>query len=272
MIVVIDAGHLQQPLAQVDALPGRGEIDLVTVELDLHAAVHLLRHEGDHLLGELHDLQVIGVSHVELELGELGVVLEGDALVAEIAPDLVDPVQPAHDQPLEIQLEGNAQEEILVQLVVVGDEGLGRRAAVERLQDGRFHLDEAVVIQELAQRGDDPGALAEDLAHLGVDRQVGVALPVAGFRVRQGGVPHHLTIHHLVLGGGQRRDRLGQHFIISHLEGDLVGARAEELAGCLDVIAQVEFLVEQLELLLAQVVDAEEELQFARSRPRCGRR
>ena len=128
-------------------------------------------------------MQVIGVGHVELELGEFGVVLEGDALVAEIAPDLVDPVQTAHHQPLEVELEADAQVEVLVKLVVVGDEGLGCRAAVDRLQDGGFHFQEALTIQEIPQGADHRGALAEDLAHLGVDGQIGVALAVAGLRI-----------------------------------------------------------------------------------------
>jgi hypothetical protein len=49
-------------------------------------------------------------------------VLEADALVAEVAAELVDPLQAAHQQPLEVQLERDAQVQVLVKLVVVGDE------------------------------------------------------------------------------------------------------------------------------------------------------
>ncbi len=62
-----------------------------------------LGDEGDHLFGAAHDAFVVGVGFVELELRELGVVLEADALVAEVAADLVDAVVAAHDQPLEVQ-------------------------------------------------------------------------------------------------------------------------------------------------------------------------
>ncbi len=159
-----------------------------------------------------------------------------------------------------------------MELVVVGDEGLGSRAAVDRLQDGGFHFQEALTIQEFPQGADHRGTLAEDLAHLGVDRQVGIALAEAGFRIGQGGVADDLAIHHLILGGRQGGDGLGQHGEGGDVDRDLAGAGAEQGAGGLDEIAQVEFLVEELELLLAQVVDPQEELDARRWNPRCGRR
>ena len=48
-----------------------------------------------------------------------------DALVAEDAPYLVDLVEPADDEPLEVQLRGDAQVKVLVEGVMVGDEGGG---------------------------------------------------------------------------------------------------------------------------------------------------
>ena len=48
--------------------------------------------------------QVVGVRLVPLEHRELGVVGRVDALVAEVLAELVDALQPADDQPLEVQL------------------------------------------------------------------------------------------------------------------------------------------------------------------------
>ena len=53
--------------------------------------------------------RVVGEGLVQLEHRELGVVAGGQALVAEHPPDLEHPLQPADDQPLEVQLEGDAQ-------------------------------------------------------------------------------------------------------------------------------------------------------------------
>ena len=55
---------------------------------------------------------------VELASGELGVVGHVHAFVPELPPDLVDPVQTANHQLLEVQLGGHSHEHFNVQLVV----------------------------------------------------------------------------------------------------------------------------------------------------------
>ena len=47
-------------------------------------------------------------------------MLGGDAFVAEDTAYLVDLVEAADDQPLEVQLQGDAQEELAIEGVVVG--------------------------------------------------------------------------------------------------------------------------------------------------------
>ncbi len=78
-------------------------------------------------------------------------MLERDAFVAEVASDLIDPLEVADQQTLEIQLERDAQVHVLFQLVVMRDERPRCRAAVNRLQDGRLDFEEALVVEELAQ-------------------------------------------------------------------------------------------------------------------------
>ena len=70
--------------------------------------------------------RVVGVGLVELEHGELGVVAGRQALVAEDPADLEDLLEAAHHQPLQVQLGRDAQVEVGVEGVVVGDERLGR--------------------------------------------------------------------------------------------------------------------------------------------------
>ena len=100
------------------------------------------------LLGEGHDVAIVGVGHVELELRELRIVLEGDAFVPEVPPNLVDAFDPADEQALEVELKRDAQVEILMELVMMGHEGPGRGAAIDRLQDRRLDLDEIHVRRE----------------------------------------------------------------------------------------------------------------------------
>ena len=140
---------------------------------------------ADELLGAAHAVGVVGVGLVPLDHGELGVVLERHALVAEVLAELVDALEAAHDQALEVQLGRHAQVEGAVELVVVRRERPRARAAVERLQDRRLDLDEADAVEVGAARGDHARAPQRVLAHVGVDHQVDVALAVARLDVGQ---------------------------------------------------------------------------------------
>ncbi|MBA7687175.1 hypothetical protein ES703_95635 [subsurface metagenome] len=52
-------------------------------------------------------------------------MLGGDAFVAEGATQLVDFIKTTYNQSLKMEFMGNAQVEILVECVVVGDKGVG---------------------------------------------------------------------------------------------------------------------------------------------------
>ena len=81
-----------------------------------------LLHEG---LRELGDAEVVGVGLVGLEHRELGRVRRVGALVAEVAVDLEDPLEPADDGALEEELRRDPQVEVGAGVVVVGDERPG---------------------------------------------------------------------------------------------------------------------------------------------------
>ena len=74
----------------------------MAVVFHFHAAGRVARHLRQQLGGKIDHAVVIRVSLVKLQHGEFGVVLRGQPLVAEIAIDLVDPLQAAHQQPLQI--------------------------------------------------------------------------------------------------------------------------------------------------------------------------
>ena len=147
----------------------------------------------------VHHVVDVGERLVRLHHRELGVVARRHALVAEHPADLEDPVHAADDQPLEVQLERDAQVQRHVERVVVGDERAGVGAAGLDVQHRRLDLDEAAVVQRAAEAGDHRVADVERPAGVGVDDEVGVALAEAGVGVGQA-VP-------LV---GQRAHRLGE--------------------------------------------------------------
>ena len=95
--------------------PAAGEIDRLAARTRSAVVPRTARVDVlDQRLDQLHHVAVVGVRLVALEHRELGVVLARDALVAEVAADLVDAVEPADDQPLQVQLVRDAQVEILI--------------------------------------------------------------------------------------------------------------------------------------------------------------
>ena len=212
-------------------------VDLAFAELADQGAVHIERNLLEQLLGEVHQVVIVGVGLVELEHGELGIVARGDALVAEVAVDLIDAVHAADQQALEVELGGDAQEEIDVERVVVGGERPRGRASGDGLHHRSFHFDEVAGVEEAADGLHDARALGEDLTNLGVD-QIDVAHAVAQFHV---GEPVELF--------RQRQQILGEEGELLDVDAELAGAGAEEVAFDADVVADVEQLVELPELV-----------------------
>ena len=193
--------------------------------------------------------RVVGEGLVPLHDGELGVVLERDALVAEVLADLVDALEPSHDQPLEVQLGGHAQVERAVELVVVRREGACARAAVERLQDRRLHLDESRAVEVCPPRRDHAGTPLRVVAHVGVDHQVDVAMPVAGLDVGQP-----------VMQVGQRTLARGQQLELLEAQRQLTAPAGDGLARDADDVTELR-LADGREQLLAEIVGTREQLQ-----------
>ena len=102
----------------------------------------------EHVLDEVHVVFVVLVGGHGLDHRELGVVAAVNALVAEIAADGIDLVEPGDDQALEVKLVGDGQVHVAAQRVDMGLERLGRAAAVLRLDDRRGELHEPAPVQE----------------------------------------------------------------------------------------------------------------------------
>lgn len=200
-------GHLEtslvlQLLHHAVALPWGREIELDALGAgtlrmvgDLVSAGDVLHDAGDHILRHLHHVVHIGVRHVELARGELGVVRHIDRLVTELAAQLVHAVETTDHELLQVQLGSDTHVEVQVQVVVVGDEWLRRGATGLHVHHGRLHFQEAQVVQVAADasRGqqervgllDDARADDELVTHLRVHDQVQVTLAVARLGVSE---------------------------------------------------------------------------------------
>mmetsp|Transcript_56 Transcript_56/g.189 ORF Transcript_56/g.189 Transcript_56/m.189 type:complete len:549 (+) Transcript_56:61-1707(+) len=197
-----------------DPTEGGGEVDshwgllrTILVVLDLEGPVDRLHHLGHQLLSHVHQIIVVCVCHVELAGGELRVVREVDALVSEIPPDLVHPVHAPYHQHLQVELGGDAHEEVQVQLVVVSDEGTGGGPSRNHVHHRRLHLNEASEVEEASQKSDNLGPDAESDSHFLVDHQIQIPLSISDLLILQ----PRLCLRKHVEARGEERRLLGEH-------------------------------------------------------------
>src|SRR6516165_4830958 len=141
-------------------------------EIKLQRAQHCPGHVPYQALSKLDHVAEVGVGLVKLQHSELGIVLGGNAFVAEVAIDLVDAVEAPHNQPLQVELRRDAEIKVQIQGVVVGYKGPGHSAAGQGLHHRGFDFKITLCLQELAQGTYQAAALLKYLSHVGVDDQV----------------------------------------------------------------------------------------------------
>src|SRR5690606_18488772 len=207
----------------VDPGPWRSEVELLPLVGEYRGTGHRLHQPGVHVLYQSQNVEVVLASPVQLEHRVFGVVFIADALVAEVAADLVDGLEAADYQALQVQLEGDAQVEVMVEGVVMGDERPRVCATRYGLQHRRLHLEEPAVIEVTPDVRHGLRAQHECPLRLLVDDEVEVALTVARLLVDQS----------MVL-GRQRPECLGEQTELFRADGQLARLGGVDLAGDLE--------------------------------------
>ena len=184
------AGSLLQGRDHVDAPPRSLPVDIVGftslgLEGRLVSSSDVLDETRDELFRHIHQVVVVGIRPVELARRELGVVGKVNALISELATNLVDTLQATDNQHLEVQLRSNTHEQVHVQLIVMGDERLGRRTTGDSVHHGRLDLGEIAVIKEVPDVLDNLGTGDENVARGVVHDQIQVPLAVTRLLVSE---------------------------------------------------------------------------------------
>ena len=200
-VVEVNAGILLDGLDHRQAFPVT-HIDLLALVGNLQAAADLEGQALVHLLDQIHHAVEVGKCLVQLDGRELGVMLGVHALVA-----------------------------VHVQGVVVGVEGAGGRADLERGQDGGVDLQEALFVQIGADFLQNQAALDKSILDLGVHDEVNVALAVTRLAVRQ-------AVELL----GQGQQTLGEQRQLGDADRNFAHLRAEHLALDADDVTDVQLL------------------------------
>ena len=120
---------------------------------------------------------VVGISLVELQHPEFRGMGGVGPFVAEVAVDVEHPLDSAHHAPLEEQLRRDAQEQVDVIGIHVGNERTRARPALQVLQDRGLDLEEVPVGQRLTQTREGRDPLSRHGAGLFAHDQIDVTLP-----------------------------------------------------------------------------------------------
>lgn len=105
------------------------------------------------------------------------------ALVTELTSHLVHTVEATDDQHLEVQLWGDTQVHVHVEVVVVGDERLGGGTTSNGVEHGGLNGDEVALVEPATDVGVDLGTSDEDITGLVVHHEIEVSLAESLLRV-----------------------------------------------------------------------------------------
>jgi|ERR1700724_1985712 hypothetical protein len=140
---------------------------------------------ANEFFDEVRDLLKISVGPVGLEHRELGIVFSRNAFIPEIAIELENFVEPAHEQALEIKFRGDAQIKVKVERLVMCLKRLRRCAACNCLQHRCFDLKKTSLLEETADLAHDRNPLGKCFPRLLVRNQIKITFAVARFDILQ---------------------------------------------------------------------------------------
>ena len=189
----------------------------------------LLEHAPQQALDRAEDVLLLDEAHLEVELGELGLAVGAQVLVAEAAGDLVVALVAAHHQQLLEQLRRLRQRVERARAQPRGHEEVARALGRRLREDRRLDLEEVVRVQVVAHRPVDDVARDHRVAHV---LPAQVEHPVAQ--------PDHLVDRAVLVDRERRRQRVRQVLGVRDRDLDLAGLEvrvdvallaADDLAG-----------------------------------------
>lgn len=149
---------LLQLADHVEPLPRRRKVHLILLlpfpsplrmELDLRPAGQVPDQARDHTLRQVHQVVHVRVGHVKLADRELGIVGHIDLLVPEDPSDLKYTIETSDHKLLEIQFGSDPHEQVELEIVVMGDEGLRGGTTGDHRRHRCLDLEEAERVEIL---------------------------------------------------------------------------------------------------------------------------
>ena len=178
-------------------------------------AQHLLPELDDEPLDDVEDVVLLDEAHLHVDLGELGLPVEAQVLVAEAADDLEVPVEAGDHVELLEELRALGQGVELARVEAAGDQEVAGPARRVLHHEGGLELEESTVGEVVAGQVVDPGP-----GHEGLLQRAAAQVEVAVLEpLLLGGVD-------LILDGEGRRLGAVEDLDLGAVDLDVAGARA----------------------------------------------
>lgn len=99
-----------------------------------------------------------------------------DSFISEVSSDFVDLVEATHDELFQVELRGDTEVQVEMEIVVVSDEGTSSCTSSDSVHHGGFDFEEVARVEEATDVVDGLGSGDEGVSNVAIDQQIEVAL------------------------------------------------------------------------------------------------
>ena len=179
----VDQVHAIAGIGLVGAIGVHGLPVVHTTQRRRHLDAHAAEGVGQDLLERAHDVVLVHEGHLDIDLGELGLTVGTQVLVAEALGNLVVALNATDHEQLLQKLRGLRQGVEVARLDAAGNDEVAGALGRGLEQGGRLDLHELTVVQRLPNGKGKVGAQLEVGHHLGTT-EVQIAIAQAGVLAR----------------------------------------------------------------------------------------
>jgi hypothetical protein len=139
----------------------------------------------DEIFGNIHHIGVIGICLIKLKHGKLGIMLSGYAFISVHTAKLIDFLQPAYDQTLQMKFQSNPHIKIHIKGIMVRNERPCTCSSGNGMQRRSLDFNVTSRIKEFPHCLEHSCALQKHPAHVRINYKVEIAVPIAKVNINQ---------------------------------------------------------------------------------------
>ncbi len=152
--------------------PGTFKVDYILPVLDPKSAIGRFGDLGHQCFNQFHYRPAISVGLIDLEHGELGIMLAGEAFISEVPVQFIDLLESTDQEPFQIELRSDPEIHLTIERGIECLKRPRRRAARDHLHHRSLHFKKTPLFQKSSDLPDNPGAAAEKILHIFIHDQI----------------------------------------------------------------------------------------------------